>query len=469
MRNKAGALARLCDLADVALTSFSYLFNLPSPAGGFTLRNNDSAPLALLHGLLNAIRHDIGVGEAVRGRRMFRRGDADAPDPIDFLNLLAEKTNGSPLYGIIAAETLEALPHYFSDGDKELGEGEARELRQFLAHSFRLSTATTALLAAYFQLLERDGSSIETASDELPRLNHRTAQLAAPPPAYPSAAGIPEIIAHLREVAIRIDQFAFSRTFRFIEREFVPVRLAHISPPEKFFGYQEVRAVFKEFFETFSAGRQNLPLLISSLPGLGKTHFAVSHTLAHNELTLILPEPQDLERPLETLIRRLSTFKNRKFVLFFDDVDTRLVNWYYFRTNVGGSFSLPPHIAIVISSNFEFPANISSRGRGVTFPLFDEVMCQEMVHDFLIALGMKNPKNELISSIAADYTEAFGQRIFEELSPRTLVRYFEQYETDSEKRRKMLDISHGQVIAKPDSQLFQETNQRIIERLKNSP
>ncbi len=467
-----GKLARLTDLADEALTSFAYLFFTPDERGGLALRTPESHLLSPLHGLLTSLQQALSGEEPHTSNCLLIRPANAVPDAVDYLNIIAEKTNGSPLFGIIAAETLEVLPPYFSSGDDamELTKEKSAELRHLLAHAFRLAKSTSALLSGYLQLLaENVAEGSETSRGSLPRLNPRCALLSASPPPYPSGGSIPEIVAHLRGVAIKIDQFAISRTFRYIEGEFVPVRLAWIRPPGGFFGYRDARALFHDFFKTFAKGQQNLPLLISSLPGLGKTHLAVSHTLASEKLTLILPEPQDLEKPLEGLIRRLSSFKNRKFVLFFDDVDTRRVNWYYFRTNIGGSFSLPPHIAIVIASNFEFPANIASRGRGITFPLFDDIMCQEMVNDFLLAMGMKAPKSELVSCIAADYTEAYGQRVFEELSPRTLIRYLEQYDTDPEKRRKMLDLSHSEVITKPDSQLFQETNQRIIERLKNSP
>jgi len=107
---------------------------------------------------------------------------------------------------------------------------------------------------------------------------------------------------------------------------------------------------------------------------------------------------------------------------------------------VGGSFALPQNISIAIASNYEFPANISSRGRGITFPIFDEIECKEMVSDFLKHMGMKKPPEPLIAIISADYVEAFGQNAFEELSPRTLVRYLEQYDNDAAKRKKMLQL-----------------------------
>ena len=168
---------------------------------------------------------------------------------------------------------------------------------------------------------------------------------------------------------------------------------------------------------------------------------------------------------MEKIIRDLSQRKNRKFVLFFDDIDTRKVNWYYFRTFIGGSYMLPSNICIVIASNLDFPANISSRGRGFNFPIFDEIECQQMVTDFLMQMGMSAPPPELASVIAADYVEQFAQHAFEELSPRTLVRYLERYNQDMHKRKKMLELSRGEMYTKPDAQIFFDTNQKLKEKL----
>lgn len=249
---------------------------------------------------------------------------------------------------------------------------------------------------------------------------------------------------------------------------FVEIVLENPRPVDKFFGYPTARIFFKKYLEAFSKSKENAPLLITSLPGLGKTHFTISFTLAMKDLTLILCSPRELEEALEKIIKELSVKRNRKFVLFFDDVDTRKINWYYFRTNVGGTFNLPPNILIIIASNYEFPANISSRGRCFSFPLFDEINCMQMIHDYLLSIGMKAPSKELVSTIAADYVEEYGQRVFEELSPRTLVRYLDKFSTDTQKRIKLLNISRDRVVPLPEAAVFYETNQKVIQRLKDS-
>ena len=269
----------------------------------------------------------------------------------------------------------------------------------------------------------------------------------------------------LREKAMEADPFSGGKAFRYLQGKFIPAELSSIRAVDNFFGYINVRQTFEQHFRDFSQKKSNLPLLVCSLPGLGKTHFTISYTLKHDNLSLILPEPEDLERTLQPLIEKLANRKNRRFIIFFDDVDPAKINWYYFRTNVGGSFSLPDNVSIVIASNFEFPANILSRGRAVKFPLFDEIRCLEMIEEFLKSRGLKhrNPNLELV--IAADYVEDFGQRKFEELSPRTLIRYLQVYENDMKKRKKMLDITRTEVFARPDPQVFYEFNVKLMRSL----
>ncbi|MBE6368106.1 MAG: glycosyltransferase family 4 protein [Lentisphaerae bacterium] len=266
------------------------------------------------------------------------------------------------------------------------------------------------------------------------------------------------------EVAMLRDPFAQSRIFRFHHQEFLPCNLKS-QPPEKFFGFHGVRSVFAGHLSDFASGQSNVPLLISSLPGLGKTQMSIAYTLAEPELTLILAEPETLSQELETLIARLALRKRRKFVVFFDDIEPDKVDWYGFRTNVGGSAALPENITFILASNYHFPINILSRGREVTFPVFDEVRCLEMVEDFLIDFGMKNGNENLASVIGAGFIEDFGQKKFTELSPRTLMRYLEKFRHDAALRRKMLEQSRQEMIIRPDAQLFYEFNIKLLRQL----
>lgn len=266
------------------------------------------------------------------------------------------------------------------------------------------------------------------------------------------------------EVALLRDPFAQSRTFRLLKNSFAACTVKNV-PVDKFYGFQAVRERFFEHLSDFAANKGNVPLLVSSLPGLGKTQFSINYTLNFPELTLIFAEPETLSGELEELIKLLALRKRRKFVVFFDDIEPDKVDWYGFRTNVGGSAVLPENILFILASNCHFPINILSRGREITFPVFDEIRCLEMVEDFLADFGMKNASENLASVIAAGYIEDFGQKKFTELSPRTLIRYLEKFRSDAPLRRKMLDMSRQEMIVRPDAQLFYEFNIKLLRAL----
>jgi hypothetical protein len=157
--------------------------------------------------------------------------------------------------------------------------------------------------------------------------------------------------------------------------------------------------------------------------------------------------------------------KHRKFAVFFDDIEPDKINWYSFRTNVGGSASLPENIIFILASNYHFPINIISRGREIEFPVFDEIRCLEMVEDFLRDFGLKNAQENLATVIGAGYIEDFGQKKFTELSPRTLIRYLEHFRRDANLRRRMLELSRQEMIVRPDAQLFYEFNIKLLRSL----
>ena len=263
----------------------------------------------------------------------------------------------------------------------------------------------------------------------------------------------------------RADELSQGRCFLFRNDRLIPVEPESVKPVGKFFGFAGMRAIYQDHFRDFAAGVCNVPLLIHSLPGYGKTSMVLSYALAVPEVTVVLPEPAALERGWDELLEQLRRRPDRKFVIFFDDIDPRGVDWYHFRTNVGGAFSPPGNVLVVLSSNYEFPAGILSRGRRMSYPVFDEVRCIEMVEDFLLDFGLKRPPKNLVSLIAADYTEEFGQKKFTELSPRTLMRYLSVYGMNRSKRRTIAEMSLGDVITKPDGELFYEFNIELMRSL----
>ena len=264
---------------------------------------------------------------------------------------------------------------------------------------------------------------------------------------------------------LECDRFRNQRVFRWVGGKLVPSELQSAKKTESFFGFYGVRAIFQDHFNDFSLGKTNIPLLVYSLPGYGKTSMTVSYAMAVENTVLILPEPEALERSWDDLIAPLARRPDHKFIIFFDDIDPRSVDWYNFRTNVGGAFSLPSNIMPVLSSNFEFPASILSRGRKVSYPVFDELRCTEMIEDFLKDFGLKSLPPNLVSLIGADYTEEFGQKKFSELSPRTLIRYLSIYAQDRNKRRLIAEFAMGQMITRPDAELFYSFNINLMRSL----
>ena len=324
----------------------------------------------------------------------------------------------------------------------------------YLAHIKRMMEHLRTFLPEMAELTECDDSGLSSLIPSAKRLTTASSIFLR--------LGAGAIGLELRKLTGEQDIFNSARVFRHKDGVFRPLVLDSIRSVKDFYGYHDARQTFIEHFKQFAEGKSNLPLLISSLPGLGKTQMTIAHTLYYPELTLILPDASDISTGLEALLHSLEPHKDKRFVLFFDDIDASATDWYSFRANVGGAFNLPEHVTIVISSNQRFPANISSRGRGFVFPIFDEIRCQEMIADCLTSKGMKEPSRDLISVIASDYVEEFGQKMFEELSPRTLVRYLQVYNSDASKRRKMLENSRNELITEPDAQVFYDENVKLM-------
>ena len=388
------------------------------------------------------------------------------PDTVDALNALAQLCGNRSFGSMLDGALFEALLRLNSASPMRPDLLKAVEKSTTAAggtvrHAIRFAKSLAAVLKSSAALNEY---ARQKDSGDLPRLSPAAGGLSLRGSVFPRAT--PKGLA--LELAARFEQsdpFAHERSFRYKAEEFVPVELKSIRRADQFFGYSEAKRVFQEHFSGFQDGKHNLPLLVSGLPGLGKTQMTIAYALSFPGFSLILPGPEALQAGLEKLIDQLAAYPSHKFVVFFDDIDTREVNWYYFRTHIGGSFALPRNIMAVIASNYRFPPNISSRGRAFTFPFFDEIRCQEMIEDMFLSRGMEHISPELLSLIAADYVESFGQKLFDELSPRTLARYLEMYLADQEKRRLMLELSHGDVITKPDPQAFYAQNMGLLRSL----
>lgn len=336
------------------------------------------------------------------------------------------------------------------------------------------------LAARLFEALAARGALAGNASEEETRflLNEAAALLRFPAalashlrklrPALAEflrgSGAFPDDPAALTAALAKFDPFAGGRAFHYHGGRFYPIVLDTIRPVDRFYGFPGMRKLFSTQFRDFAAGKPPVPLLIYSLPGHGKTQLTIAHALAHDNLTLVTADEEVLSHQLPELIAALKRRPDRRFVVFFDDLDPDRVDWYDFRTQVGGAFTPPDHILLALASNYEFPPSILSRGCSIHFPTFDDVRCMEMVEDFLASVGFRHTNRNLVSLIATGYTEDFGQKLFSELSPRTLVRYLAKYDSPV-RRRDAVRIACGQVIPRPDAQLFYEFNIRLMRRL----
>lgn len=447
---------------DYAEASFNVLFEELSADGSARLIVSEKyhAFLEMLRVYLAKERVErLGRGNA---DRVFRAGSE--PDSVDALNALAQQCGRKSFGTMLDLALFEALLRLNAASSLRPDLLKAVEKSDTVAggtmrHAIRFAQSLAAVLKSSAVLKEYAANP-----DQLSRLTPAAGKLSLRGSFFPRAT--PKALA--MELALHFEQndpFAGSRTFRYRNGKFFPVELNSIRKAEDFFGYSEAKRVFQDHFSGFAAGKHNLPLLVSGLPGLGKTQMTIAYAMSFPEITLILPGPESLQEGLENMIEKLASAAGHKFIVFFDDIDTREINWYYFRTHVGGSFALPHNILTAIASNYRFPPNISSRGRAFTFPFFDEIRCQEMIEDLFLSRGMEHVPPELLSVIAADYVESFGQKLFDELSPRTLARYLELYLADQEKRKMMLEFSRGEVITKPDPQAFYAQNLKLLRAL----
>lgn len=365
-----------------------------------------------------------------------------------------------PVFGDPSPERMEEFRLRYADGGTLLQTlGEA----WFEAYLLRRIDETEGEDAAYFFAL---------ADDFLTELK----DLKIPSGIFPSTCEYwrkaqdeaPETPEAIASWILSADPASPGAVLKIEKRKLLPAKLETLHQPKDFFSFYGVRGAFSEAMHDFALGKSNVPLLISSLPGHGKTQLTLAYAAAEKSLCIVLPPPSFLSRDLESLFNDLKRRRGRRFVVFFDDIDPNTLDWFEFKNLVGGIYSPPENVLLCISSNYQFPPSIVSRGRLIEFPMFDEVRCCEMVEDFLISCNMRKPPKNLVSLIAADYTENFGQKRFSELSPRTLSRYLRTYRTDAKLRRRMLELSTGELITRPDAQLFYDFNIRILRSLYGS-
>lgn len=397
--------------------------------------------------LLFYIAGASGFPEGPADRVMRQIGSLfDGRDLGDKLNCLAREISADEIPGKITGEIFEALI--------------ARNILPDDLEAGKFSPDTEFLLKKALLLFEE----LKKLPEKIPA-EEKDSIL---PGALQLFSRIPDYGNNIEKLASGLksaDPFGSHRVFGYRNGVFHAVEPSSVKPVEKFFGFPGVRLALGEHFRDFAAGKTSLPLLINSLPGYGKTSMVISFALSVPDTVVILPEPDALEDSWQQLISKLSSRRDHRFVLFFDDIDPRAIDWYHFRTNVGGAFTPPGNIMPVLTANYEFPPSILSRGRRISYPTFDEERCLEMIEDFLAVYGIKKPPRNLVSLMGAEYTEEFGQKKFTELSPRTLMRHLALYENDQRKRRQVVELAGGGMVTRPDAELFYEFNIELMRSL----
>ncbi len=246
--------------------------------------------------------------------------------------------------------------------------------------------------------------------------------------------------------------------------------LGDIRSLKNFYGYLSERKFFEEYFDGFVKGEPVAPLLVSGIPGVGKTHLTIASALSYLEITLINAEADSLERPLEKLIATLRAHHYRRFVLFFDDVDPEPVDWSTFRNQVEGYLPYAENVAMVIATNGEFSTRVKSRCTCFEFRPMNPEVCQEFTSDYLGEhRWMSQPYPDLVSTVAADFASMYKRGVLSDLTPISLVRYFETLEGDKEKIKSLVRESLGEIVRVPMADAFYVSNKQMRERLGLPP
>jgi len=383
----------------------------------------------------------------------------NGPDAVDLLNHLVRLAGRNSVAAMLRESVWDAVLDAINDR-REAGRGDV--MRHALAHAARVFELGVTVLEDYVSRLRRSRESCERlAPVDLGSLKAEVAIAASWQPEHGDDSA--RIIEYLKSN----DRFAAGRAFRTRGPELVPASFGDIRPVDQFYGYIGQKKFFHAYFSEFAAGQSKPPLLLSGLPGLGKTHLTIAYALAQPQLTLVAADHAHLESHLEDLVAMLGRHFHRRFVLFFDDVDTEGTDWSAFRAQVSGYLPFPSNIAIVVASNYDFPANVRSRCMGYDFHSMDPAVCREMIGDYLRKrMGLEHPSANLISVIAADFTNEYVNGPLLELSPRSLIRYLEMLEASDERRQKLYEESLLELVRQPIDEVFTESNQQVLEGMK---
>lgn len=399
--------------------------------------------------------------------RRYREVVADSPDSIDYANHLMGASGRRSFAGVLRQCVWDVIrERLHASGTDDEAASDSRLLHA-LEHACRLFEVGLSVPADYLALLH--DLNAPTAPNALPRLDP-TGLGAFEGDANAvrmDAKGLTtKMLGAIREQIKSQDIFAGGRTFRPVHDEILPGQVADARSLDNFYGYKTEQAILDEHFKGFAEGETVQPLLMSGMPGVGKTHLSIAHALSLPGAILINAEQEFIAAPLERLFDRLGGHPYRRFVLLFDDVEPEHINWSTFRNHIDGYLPHTDNVGVVITTNGEFPAQIRSRCRVFEFRPMSPEVCMEFISDYLeVYKWMSQPYPDLVSTVAADYASMFSRNLLNDLTPRSLVRYLEMLEGDKEKIRKLIRESLGEVVRIPTEDPFLESNRQIKERL----
>jgi len=452
-----------------AIASFSVLFQEPQGEQRVTRTVVHKELLDAYRALLAAIDRELRqVPEDPASARLYADILDGAPDSIDYLNFLIRQSGRRPFAELLKESVWDVVRDRLPQGGPEENNGADAQLHHTIGHAARVFELGVRIPQEYFALV---GKCADVRDGDAPSRLDPTGlgSLEAEFALLKSAEGHldPAMLEKIRALIKAQDDFSGSRTFRAHGSTIRPFSLGEIRTHEDFYGYKIEKRFFETHMTAFAEGKKVQPLLVSGLPGLGKTHMTIASTLSFPDFTLVNAGLEEIERHIEAIMAALGRYHYRKFVLFFDDLDPRKVDWGSFRHQVDGYLPRPRNVLMVIASNTAFPARVLSRCHAMTFRPMACTICREMITDYLRKhRWMSQPYPNLVSTVSADYVNQYTNGPLNELTPRSMVRYFETLEPNRDKIRRLIRDSLEDMTHAPTEDPFVESNNRIIKMME---
>ena len=424
----------------------------------------------LAHGRVLELCHAF-LRAASRGPAGADDAPDDSPDAVDYYNGLLRSSGERGVVDVLTECVWDALGELLPAGSAEAGPSAGARLAHAAGHAARLVAGVGTVLGGFPGLCGADGGA-----GDLPRM--LPAGKAPACDAAGALAGLGRAVeADIDEAAALIkahDRFSISRAFRVHRGRIVPTSLGPVRTADELYGYDAEKRFFERYFARLHEGKRQIPLLLTGLPGLGKTQFTLSYSLRFADLVLVLADPPLLAEPLDGLLATFGRYAYRRFVLFFDDVEPGGIDWSAFRSHADGYLLQPANTAIVAASNYPFPASVVSRSTALAFREMDVELCGEMVADYIgrRGRGSSGLAKNLVSLMVLDYVNEYINGPLNELTPRSLVRYLEMLEGDVERRKVLCAEALSPSVRKPSDgtrSAFHESNERIRGLMDSGP